>query len=130
MTEALVHSGRHLARSRKGGSIFERPGDFQSPGLDFGAFCRRHQEGTSSAGKGGESHPNLEDVPMLEATTQAEEAGVAPVVGCLQALLAAHRPAFRQERPYRRCVALVLVSVFAFARHTLSQVLLTLGVTE
>jgi hypothetical protein len=40
----------------------------------------------------------------------------------LQELLAAFRPAFGQERPYRRCVALVLGSVFAFARHTLSQV--------
>jgi hypothetical protein len=49
---------------------------------------------------------------------------------CLLELLAAHRPAFRQERPYRRCVALVFGSLFAFARHTISQILLALGVTE
>jgi hypothetical protein len=49
---------------------------------------------------------------------------------CLQELLAAHRSAFRQARSYRRCVALVVGSVFAFARHTVSQVLLVLGVAE
>jgi len=59
-----------------------------------------------------------------------EEPAVAPVVSCLLELLSAHRAAFGQERPYRRCVALVFGSVFAFARHTLSQVLLVLGVTE
>jgi hypothetical protein len=45
-------------------------------------------------------------------------------------LLAAFRPAFGQARSYRRCVALVFGSVCAFARHTLSQLLLALGVTE
>jgi hypothetical protein len=67
---------------------------------------------------------------MLEATTQSEERAAAPLLSCLLEVLTAHRSAFRQERSYRRCVALVLGSVFAFARHTLSQVLLTLGVTE
>ena len=67
---------------------------------------------------------------MLEPPMRAEESGAAPVLICLLELLAAFRPAFRQERPYRRCVALVFGSVFAFARHTLSQLLLTLGVTE
>jgi hypothetical protein len=67
---------------------------------------------------------------MVEATTRAAEPAVAPLLTCLLELLAAFRPAFRQERPYRRCVALVFGSVFAFARHTLSQLLLTLGVTE
>ena len=67
---------------------------------------------------------------MLEPTMRAEEPAAAPLLTGLLELLAAFRPAFRQERPYRRCVALVLGSVFAFARHTLSQLLLTLGVTE
>jgi hypothetical protein len=67
---------------------------------------------------------------MAEATTQSADRAAAPLLVCLQELLVAFRPAFGQERPYRRCVALVLGSVFAFARHTLSQVLLTLGVTE
>jgi len=48
----------------------------------------------------------------------------------LLALVAAHRPAFRQERPYQRCVALVLASLLAFARHTLAQLVLALGLGE
>jgi hypothetical protein len=67
---------------------------------------------------------------MEEATTWSEEPAAAPLLTCLLELLAAFRPAFRQERPYRRCVALVFGSLFAFARHTISQVVLALGVTE
>lgn len=67
---------------------------------------------------------------MQEATTRSDEAAAGSLLVCLQELLSAFRPAFRQERTYRRCVALVLGSVFAFARHTLSQVLLTLGVGD
>jgi hypothetical protein len=67
---------------------------------------------------------------MSEPTTLTEELAAAPLLACLQELLAAHRAAFGQGRPYRRCMALVLGSVFAFARHTISQVLLALGVTE
>lgn len=66
---------------------------------------------------------------MLEPTTRSEEPAAAPLLACLLELLAAFRPAFRQERPYRRCVALVFGSLFAFARHTISQLLLALGVT-
>ena len=66
----------------------------------------------------------------LEATTRSEEPAAAPWLRCLLELLAAFRPAVRQERPYRRCVALVFGSLFAFARHTISQLLLALGVTE
>jgi hypothetical protein len=61
---------------------------------------------------------------------RAEEPAAAPLLSCLLELLGAFRPAFRQERPYRRCVALVFGSVFGFARHTISQLLLVLGVTE
>jgi hypothetical protein len=67
---------------------------------------------------------------MQEPTTRPEASAAAPLLSCLQELLAAHRSAFRQERSYQRCVALVLGSVCAFARHTISQVLLVLGVTE
>jgi hypothetical protein len=67
---------------------------------------------------------------MSEATTRAGEPAAAPLLVCLVELLAAQRSAFRQQRAYRRCVALVFGSVCAFARHTLSQVLLVLGVTE
>ena len=67
---------------------------------------------------------------MSEPTTRSLEPSAAPLLSCLLELLAAFRPVFRQERPYRRCVALVFGSVFAFARHTISQLLLVLGVTE
>lgn len=53
-----------------------------------------------------------------------------PLLTELQALLAAHRPAFRQDRPFARSTALVLASLFAFARHTVTQLLVALGQTE
>ncbi|RMG51805.1 MAG: hypothetical protein D6716_05090 [Chloroflexi bacterium] len=48
----------------------------------------------------------------------------------LQTLPTAHRPAFRQERHYRRVVALLVGNLFAFARHTVTQVLLALGLHD
>ena len=53
-----------------------------------------------------------------------------PLLVELQTLLSAHRPAFRQERVYQRSVALVFASLFAFARHTVTQLLCTLGLTD
>ncbi len=55
---------------------------------------------------------------------------VPPLLVALQTLLAAHRPAFAQARPYQRSVALVFASLFAFARHTVTQLLLALGLTD
>lgn len=65
---------------------------------------------------------------MDEDTTDRE--AVPALLAALLMLLAAHRPAFRQERPYQRAVALVFGEVFAFARHTVTQCLLTLGLAE
>jgi hypothetical protein len=45
-------------------------------------------------------------------------------------LLEASRPAFRQERTYQRAVAMVFGELFCFGRHTVTQVLRTLGETE
>ena len=45
-------------------------------------------------------------------------------------LLEAHRKVFRQERIYKRVVAMVLGELFAFGRHTITQILLTLGLKE
>lgn len=45
----------------------------------------------------------------------------------LLSLLGAYRPAFGQGRVYRRAMALVLAEIFAFARHTTTQLLLALG---
>jgi hypothetical protein len=53
-----------------------------------------------------------------------------PLLGALQTLLAAHRPAFRQDRPFARSTALVFASLFAFARHTVTQLLVALGQTD
>jgi hypothetical protein len=52
------------------------------------------------------------------------------LLDALLALLAAHRPAFQQDRPFGRSSALVLASLFAFARHTVTQLLVSLGQTE
>lgn len=53
-----------------------------------------------------------------------------PLLAELSRLLAAHRPAFRQERCFRRMKALVLGYLFCFARRTVTQVLVALGLTD
>lgn len=63
---------------------------------------------------------------MNPSTSGVSETSV-PLVTHLQAILAAHRPAFRQERPYARAMALVLAQLFAFGRHTITQLLLSMG---
>lgn len=45
-------------------------------------------------------------------------------------LLQAHRRIFKQERVYQRVVALVVAEVFVFARHTVTQLLMALGMTD
>lgn len=60
-------------------------------------------------------------------TTMAEDC---PLLKQLLALLHAHRSSFKQERIYQRAVALVLAEVFVFARHTISQLLMALGLVE
>src|SRR5512138_3879680 len=54
-------------------------------------------------------------------------------VGLLQQLfelLEAHRWVFRQERVYRRNVGMVLGELFNFGRHTVTQGLMALGITD
>ena len=53
-----------------------------------------------------------------------------PLVNNLLKLLALHRPIFAQERIYQRVVALVFAEVFCFGRHTVTQLLMTLGLNE
>jgi hypothetical protein len=48
----------------------------------------------------------------------------------LMSLLEAQRSAFGQERVYRRAMALLWGEVFAFGRHTVTQLLLTLGLVN
>jgi hypothetical protein len=65
---------------------------------------------------------------MAQHNTERE--AVPALLAALLDLLAAHRPAFRQERPYRRAVGLVFAQLFTFARHTLTQGLLSLGLID
>lgn len=51
---------------------------------------------------------------MTDTTCQTKS----PLLQALFALLKVHRPAFRQDRPYRRAVALGIGTLFSFARHT------------
>src|SRR5437763_1707778 len=68
--------------------------------------------------------------PMAQPTSPAaSQPAMPPLLAALCTLLPAHRAAFPQERPSQRCVALVCASLFAFARHTVTQLLLALGVT-
>lgn len=55
---------------------------------------------------------------------------LAPLLQTLFDLIAVHRSAFNQERPYQRAIWLLLSELFTFARHTVTQGLLTLGETE
>ena len=53
-----------------------------------------------------------------------------PLLTEVLALLQAHRPAFRQDRPFARATALLFGQLFAFGRHTITQSLLALGLTD
>jgi hypothetical protein len=53
-----------------------------------------------------------------------------PLLAALWALLLAHRGAFGQERTFLRAQALILGHLFAFARRTITQALLALGLTD
>jgi hypothetical protein len=69
--------------------------------------------------------------PMIENTSPspaALEGSATPLLDALRRLLVAHRPAFRQERTFLRAQALILGHLFAFARRTITQTLVALGV--
>lgn len=53
-----------------------------------------------------------------------------PLLQAFFPLLEAHRAAFRQDRPYWRSVALLIGTLFSFARHTVTQEILALGLTD
>jgi hypothetical protein len=54
----------------------------------------------------------------------------AELVEAFQMLVWAHRSAFRQERCFWRMAGLALAMVFCFGRHTITQLLVTLGMTD
>lgn len=45
-------------------------------------------------------------------------------------IIQAYRPIFKQERVYQRVIALILAEIFVFARHTITQMIMALGMTE
>jgi hypothetical protein len=53
-----------------------------------------------------------------------------PLLAKLLALLHAHRPAFSQERVFLRALGLFFSEIFTFGRHTITQALLALGLTD
>jgi len=53
-----------------------------------------------------------------------------PLLDALRALLLAHRDAFRQERTFLRAQGLILGHLFCFARRTITQALVALGLTD
>ena len=64
----------------------------------------------------------------MKDTTNRNE--IHPLIAALIQLLWAHRPAFQQERTYRRAMSLLFGELFSFARHTVTQGMLALGITE
>ncbi len=64
----------------------------------------------------------------MKDTTDAKE--IHPLIQAVMTLLAAHRGAFHQERTYQRSVGLLFGELFNFARHTVTQGLLALGITD
>lgn len=65
---------------------------------------------------------------MVESTPSP--ATVRPLLPEVFVLAAAHRPAFRQARPFQRSVALLVGWLGAFGRHTVTGVLLALGLGD
>jgi len=61
---------------------------------------------------------------MINNTTQSK------LLHNLFTRLRAHRPAFKQTRPFRRAVGMVLGEIFSFGRHTVTQGQLSLGITD
>lgn len=62
--------------------------------------------------------------------TSTSSASPTPLLDALRHLLVSHRCAFGQERTFLRAQALILGHLFAFARRTITQALLALGLTE
>lgn len=66
----------------------------------------------------------------MQQPTSTSSASPTPLLDALRHLLVSHRCAFGQERTFLRAQALILGHLFAFARRTITQALLALGLTE
>ncbi len=67
---------------------------------------------------------------MSQRTAEHVGSAASPLLDALRDLLRAHRPAFCQERTFRRAQALMLGHLFSFARRTVTQALFALGLTN
>lgn len=67
---------------------------------------------------------------MPETTSTSPHSPTTPLLDTLWRLLEAHRPAFSRERIFLRAKALILGHLFCFARRTITQALLALGLTD
>ena len=65
-----------------------------------------------------------------DAFTMHDVPASTPLLEALRSLLIAHRRAFRQERTFRRMQALLFGYLFSFARRTITQALVALGLTD
>lgn len=64
----------------------------------------------------------------MKDTTKVNE--IHPLLQSVIQIMRAHRVAFHQERTYRRGMSLVFGELLSFARHTVTQGLFALGITE
>jgi len=69
-------------------------------------------------------------MPENNTSSPAAHPDLPPLLRTLWELLVAHRHAFKQERTFLRAQALLFGHLFAFARHTVTQALVALGLTE
>ena len=67
---------------------------------------------------------------LMPETTSTSPAPPTPLLDALRRLLLSHRPAFSQERTFFRAQALILAHLFCFARRTITQALIALGLTD
>ena len=52
------------------------------------------------------------------------------LLSALMTLLSKHEATYNQKRVFNRVLALVMAELFTFARHTITQLLLVLGLTD
>ena len=69
-------------------------------------------------------------MPIRSATSPSRTTPEATLLYALRQVLGAHRPAFEQDRPFRRMQDLVFGCLFSFARRTVTQALVAFGLTN
>ncbi len=100
--------------------------------LEFGVF--RGGVAKEDGFRYGSGSPHIPTNPteavLMPETTSTSPHSPTPLLDALCGLLLCHRSAFRQERTFLRAKALILGHLFAFARRTITQALVALGLTD